>query len=159
MLFLHGVHLKHRKHTAGMKPIRMPVPKRVTIPMAMHIGAPAKPIVKVGDTVLVGQRIAEAGGAVSSPIYSSVSGKVMRIEEFATASGGKTQAIVIDSDGEQTPAALTAPKIETAAELIAAVKASGVVGLGGAGFPTGVKLDVDPARIECNVVKGAECEP
>ncbi len=159
MLFLHGVHLKHRKHTADMKPIAMPVPKRVTIPMAMHIGAPAKPIVKVGETVLVGQMIAEAGGAVSSPVYSSVSGKVIRIEEFTMTNGGKTQAIVIESDGVQTKAELSVPKLETAADFVGAVKMSGVVGLGGAGFPTGVKFAVDPSKIEYVVVNGAECEP
>ena len=159
MLFLHGVHLKHHKHTADIQPISMPVPKRVIIPMTMHIGAPAKPIVKVGETVLVGQRIAEAGGAVSSPIYSSVSGKVMRIEEFTMTNGGKTQAIVIDSDGEQKRVELQPPRIENASDLAAAVRESGVVGLGGAGFPIGVKLAVDPARIECVVVNGAECEP
>ena len=159
MLFLHGVHLKHHKHTADIQPISMPVPKRVIIPMTMHIGAPAKPIVKVGETVLVGQRIAEAGGAVSSPIYSSVSGKVMRIEEFTMTNGGKTQAIGIDSDGEQKRAELQPPRIENASDLAAAVRESGVVGLGGAGFPTGVKLAVDPARIEYVVVNGAECEP
>ena len=83
---LHGVHVPHRKNTAGAATVSMAPPSIVTIPMSMHIGAPAKPLVKAGDQVTVGQRIAEVGGFVSSPVHASVSGKVKKIDEFLTPS-------------------------------------------------------------------------
>ena len=138
----------------------MEPPKTVTIPMAMHIGKPAKPVVKVGDPVKVGTLIGEADGNLSSNIYSSVSGKVTKLAEFLLYSGDTSTAVVIESDGEMTPDEnLAAPVVNSREDLIAAVKASGIVGLGGAGFPTHVKLDVHPQRIEHLVINGAECEP
>ena len=157
---LHGVHVPHRKHTHSKPVLRIPTPKAVTIPMSMHIGAPSTPIVKVGDEVKVGQKIAEASGFVSVPVYSSVSGKVTKIIDRLTSAGKNTPAIVIEADGAQTVAETVAPPIVTNRdELLTALKESGVVGLGGAGFPTHVKFAADPARMEYLIINGAECEP
>ena len=157
---LHGVHVPHRKNTQDQPAARMPAPAAVTIPMSMHIGAPARPTVKVGDLVKVGTPIAEAGGAVSAPVYASVSGKVTKIVDFLLSNGTTAPAVVIESDGEMTPdESLTPPVVDSRESLIEAVRESGVVGLGGAGFPTHVKLNVDPARIEYLIVNGTECEP
>ena len=157
---LHGVHVPHRKNTAEQAATRMPAPKTVTIPMSMHIGAPAKPVVKVGDLVRVGTLIAEAGGFVSAPIYASVSGKVTKITDYLLSNGTTVPAVVIESDGEMTPAeTVTPPVVDSRDSLLEAIKQSGVVGLGGAGFPTHVKFAVDPARIEYLIINGAECEP
>ena len=157
---LHGVHVPHRKNTAKMPALRMEPPKVVTIPMSMHIGAPAKPVVAVGDAVKVGTLIAEAGGAVSAPIHASVSGKVTKIADFLLSDGRTVPAVVIESDGEMTPDEKIAPPIIDSREsFIEAVKNSGMVGLGGAGFPTHFKLNADPAKIEYLVINGAECEP
>ena len=158
--FLKGVHVPHRKNTADKPALTIEAPNTVKIPMSMHIGAPAKPVVKVGDTVKVGTLIGEAGGFVSSDIYASISGKVVKIEDFTLSNGAKSQAVVIESDGEMArDEALAAPVVTSAEELTEAIRKSGVVGLGGAGFPTHVKFKVDPARIEALVVNGAECEP
>ena len=138
----------------------MPAPKTVTIPMSMHIGAPAKPCVKVGDPVKVGTLIVEAGGFVSAPIYASVSGKVTKITDQLLSSGATTPAVVIESDGEMTPdESVTPPAVDSREALLEAIKQSGVVGLGGAGFPTHVKFNVEPSRIEYLIINGAECEP
>ena len=138
----------------------MPAPKTVTIPMSMHIGAPAKPVVKVGDLVKVGTLIAEAGGFVSAPIYASVSGKVTKITEYLQSNGTTVPAVVIESDGEMTPdESIAPPVVDSRDSLLEVIKQSGVVGLGGAGFPTHVKFAVDPDRIECLIINGAECEP
>ena len=157
---LHGVRVPHRKNTDQLAPVSMPAPKSVTIPMSMHIGAPAKPVVKAGDLVSVGTLIAEAGGFVSAPIYASVSGKVTKITEYLQSNGTTVPAVVIESDGEMTPAeSIIPPTVDSRESLLEAIKQSGVVGLGGAGFPTHVKFNVDPARIEHLIVNGAECEP
>lgn len=138
----------------------MPTPSVVTIPMSMHIGAPSTPIVKIGDEVKVGQKIAEAGGAMSVPAHSSVSGKVTKIGDILLSNGGMASAIVIESDGNMTVSEEVKPPIVDSREsFIEAVRESGVVGLGGAGFPTHFKLNVDPERIEYLIVNGAECEP
>ena len=157
---LHGVHVPHRKNTANSSAVRIEPPKTVTIPLAMHIGAPAKPVVKVGDAVKVGTLIAEAGGAVSVPMHASVSGKVVKVVDYLTSAGSTVPAIMIESDGEMTPDdALTPPVIDSRDSLIQAIKNAGIVGLGGAGFPTHFKLNVDPARIEQLIINCAECEP
>jgi electron transport complex protein RnfC len=100
---LHGVHVPHRKNTQDQPAVRITPPATVTIPMSMHIGAPARPTVKVGDAVKVGTLIAEAGGTVSAPIYASVSGKVTKIIDFLLSNGTTVPAVVIESDGEMTP--------------------------------------------------------
>ena len=158
---LHGIKVPHKKNTADSKPVRMTVPKTVTIPMSMHIGKPSKPIVKKGDIVKVGQLIGEPDGFVSSAIHSSVSGKVAKIDEMTSSMGMKIQCITIESDGEQTLyEEIKAPKVNDFESLKTAVKESGVVGLGGAGFPTFVKLSVkDLEKVEAVVINAAECEP
>lgn len=139
----------------------MPVPATVTIPMSMHIGAPAEPVVKVGDTVKVGQLIARTGGFVSSPVYSSVSGKVKKVDDMLMSSGRFMKAITVETDGEQAVYEdIKAPEVTDFQSFVDAVRDSGVVGLGGAGFPTAVKLAVkDLSQIEAVIINGAECEP
>jgi len=157
---LHGVHVPHRKKTRHCPVVRMDIPKTVTISMAMHIGRPATPIVKVGDMVQVGTKIGEASGAISVPVYASISGKVTKLVDLLGADGKTAPAVVIESDGTMTPAdTIAPPTVNNREELIAAIHESGIVGLGGAGFPTHVKLNVDPERIEYLVINGAECEP
>ncbi len=157
---LKGVHVPHRKNTADKSALRMETPKTVTIPMSMHIGAPAKPVVKVGDEVKVGTLIAEAGGAVSAPIHASVSGKVTKIVDLLLSDGRTAPAVVIESDGTMTPdEAVVPPVVNSRESFIEAVKNAGIVGLGGAGFPTHFKLNADPAKIDYLVINGAECEP
>lgn len=136
----------------------------LVFPLSQHIGAPAKAVVKKKDTVLVGQVIAEAGGFVSSPIISSVSGTVKAIEPRMTVSGRKVDSIVIENDGQYTPIEGLGTKRDytkmSKAEIIGAVRDAGIVGLGGAGFPTHVKLSPkDPNAIDHIIVNGAECEP
>lgn len=158
---LKGVKVPHMKNTAGSVPRVIDTPKTVTIPMSMHIGAPATPVVKVGETVKVGQLIAEAGGFVSSPIYASVSGKVKKLDDILVSSGRFVKAIVIEADGAQEPwEGIAPPEVTDFQSFIDAVKKSGVVGLGGAGFPTAVKLSVkDLNQVEAFIINGAECEP
>ena len=103
MAFLHGVHTPHRKNTAGKTAERLTEVKTVVLPTQMHIGAPATPAVKVGDLVKVGTLVAEGTGAVSSPIYSSVSGKVTKIADVLTSNGKTCPAVIIESDGEMAP--------------------------------------------------------
>ena len=157
---LHGAHVPHRKNTAESVPTRMPVPAVVTIPMSMNIGKPANPVVKAGDEVKVGQLIAEAGGFVSSPVYSGVSGKVKKIDQTLLFHGATCQTIIIETDGQQTVyEGIKAPAVTDFQSFVNAVRDSGVVGLGGAGFPTAVKLNVDADKVEYICINGAECEP
>ena len=158
---LNGVHVPHRKNTASLAAVAMPAPKSVTIPMNMHIGAPSVPCVKVGDEVKVGQIIAEAGGFVSAPVHASVSGKVTAVGPMLSANGSQVTAITIESDGQMTVSEnCTPPSITDYDSFISAVRNCGIVGLGGAGFPTSVKLDVkDTSRIAEVVINAAECEP
>lgn len=156
---IRGIHIPYRKNTAGMSAVRMPVPKTVTISTAMHIGKPAIPVVKIGDHVDVGTLIAEQNGFISSPVYSSVSGTVKMIADTVISNGGRASAITIESDGEMTVASTVAPpSVKGKEDLINAVKASGIVGLGGAGFPTYVKFATDKS-IDTLIINGAECEP
>ena len=155
-----GVHVPHRKNTAGNAPVRMPPPATVLIPLSMGIGAPSTPTVQPGDRVLVGQKIAEAGGFVGAPIFSSVSGTFKKTESYRDVFGRTVTALLIESDGEMTPDPALAPvSVTTAKELADAARACGLVGLGGAGFPTSVKLAADPAKVEYILLNGAECEP
>ena len=156
-----GVHVPHRKHTADCHPERMPIPKTVVIPMAQHIGAPAKPVVNVGDTVGVGQVIGEAVGFISAPVHASISGTVKKIDTMPNSNGGTMTAITIESDGEmRARESVVPPTVTNYEEFVAAVRASGIVGLGGAGFPTFVKLSVkDLSQVQEVVLNGAECEP
>ena len=160
MFSLRGVHVPHRKGTADKGTARMTPPSRVVLPMSMHIGRPAEVQVKVGDGVFVGTKIGAATTPVSSPVFSSVSGKVAAIEDFMLSNGTVTTAVIIESDGEmkEDPAILP-PVVTSREEFLAALAESGIVGLGGAGFPTHVKLNVPPEKIEYLVINGAECEP
>ena len=157
---LNGVRVKHCKNTSRMAPERIGVPKTVYIPMAMHIGVPARITVKTGDTVKVGTLIGESGAGLSSPVYSSVSGTVKKIDEIVMIAGNHVPTVIIESDGEQTLDGDIKPyPVNTKAEFLAALSKSGIVGLGGAGFPTPVKLNADNSRVDTLIVNGAECEP
>ncbi len=160
MFSLHGVRVPHRKGTAEKSVARMTPPARVVLPMSMHIGRPAEVQVKAGDTVFVGTMVGAATGPVSSPVFSSVSGKVVAVQDLLLASGTTTKAVVVESDGEMTPDPAIAPPTVTSRDtFLAALAARGIVGLGGAGFPTHVKLGAPPEKIEYLVINGAECEP
>lgn len=157
---LNGVKVPHKKNTADMPAVRINTPSSVTIPMVMHIGKPAIPAVKVGDHVDVGTLIATQDGPISAPIHSSISGTVKKIDDILLSNGSISKAITIESDGEMTvDANIAVPVINSKDDLIEALKASGIVGLGGAGFPTHFKFNVDPERIEELIINGAECEP
>ncbi len=156
-----GVSVSHSKNTQDCKIVRMPPPEKVVLPMQQHIGAPCDPIVKIGDEVKVGQVIADTDKFVSTPIHSSVSGKVVAIGDVKLANGSVAKAVTIESDGEMTVyEGIKPPVIETAADLTKAVRESGLVGLGGAGFPTHVKLALMPnENIDTLIINAAECEP
>ena len=153
--------IPHHKNTANSIPVRMPSPTEVLLPMQQHIGAPATPIVKVGDEVKVGQLIGQASGYVSAAVHSSVSGKVVKIETCLQHDGSEVTAVRIASDGLMTPSdELSAPEASDLDSFTEAVRASGLVGLGGAGFPTSVKLDgIKKSAIKTVVINAAECEP
>lgn len=159
--FLGNTRVPHRKNTAEMPAVRMPAPDEVLIHVSQNIGAPARVIVKAGDEVKVGQVIAEAGGYVSAPIHASVSGKVVKLEKYLGYSGKFVDAVRIQSDGLMTVhESVTPPEVKDLDSLIEAVRNSGAVGLGGAGFPTAVKLDAaKKGTIHTLVINGAECEP
>lgn len=158
---LNGVHVPHAKNTSDSVPTRMPPPDKVVISMSQHIGAPCTPTVKIGDLVKVGQVIGEAAGFVSAPVHASVSGKVTGLDDLLMPNGSYSKAVVITSDHEQTvDESVTPPVVESLEQFTAAVRSSGLVGLGGAGFPTSVKLSPkDLSLIDTLVVNGAECEP
>ena len=155
------VHVPHLKNTAEMPAVRMTCPKEVFIPMSQNIGAPSTPVVNVGDKVYVGTLIGEAGGYVGAPVHSSVSGTVKKIDSYIQSSGRSVTAILIESDGEMTPDPAIAPPVITDIDsLSAAARAAGLIGLGGAGFPTSVKLDAEKkGLIKKIILNGAECEP
>ncbi len=159
--FLGNTHIPHHKNTAEMPGVRMTPPKEVLLLAAQHIGAPATPIVKPGEEVKVGQKIAEASGFVSSPVFSSVSGKVAKLDTFLRADGNIVPAIRITSDGLMTPVeGLTPPEVTDLDSLVLAIRESGIVGLGGAGFPTAVKFaGAKNGNIDTVIINGAECEP
>ncbi len=162
--FKGGIHPGDMKSATNTRPIvDMEAPKTLVYPLNQHIGAPATPCVKVGDKVIVGQKIAEAGGMVSSNIHASVSGEVSAIETRLTPSGAFATCIIIENDGEDTNEFETEPrnyKDFTPQELVDIVREAGIVGMGGATFPTHVKLSppIDK-KIDYVIVNGAECEP
>ena len=158
-----GVHPSERKeYTEHLSLVRFPEPEEVVIPLSMHAGAPANPVVQVGDTVKVGQKIGESAGFISSNIHSSVSGTVTAIEEHAHATRGTCLSVVIKSDGKNTLDESVQPKGDldslTPDEIVEIVKEAGIVGMGGAGFPTSVKLK-PPKPIDTILLNGCECEP
>lgn len=155
-----GIRVPHHKNTADQQSVIMPPPKKVTIPMLQHIGAPCKPVVKPGDRVLVGQVIGDTEAFMAAPVHASVSGTVKEITGILMPSGTAVEAVVIESDGLMEKAACAPPDVNTKENFLKAVRASGLVGLGGAGFPVHVKLNVPPDKeIDTLIINAAECEP
>ena len=156
-----GVKVDHQKNTAETEVVRIPEPQKVVLPMQQHIGAPCTPTVKVGDTVAIGQVIGDSDKFVSAPIHASVSGKVSAIGNVKLPNGAVVQGVTIESDGERRLYdGIEPPKADTKEEFLKAVRDSGLVGLGGAGFPTHVKLNVPPDKnVDTLVINAAECEP
>lgn len=156
-----GVKVDHHKNTAECEVVRLPIPSKVVIPMQQHIGAPCEPVVKVGDEVAVGQVIGDTDKFVSAPIHASVSGKVTAVGDVKLPNGVMSKAVTIESDGEMRLwEGIEPPKVETKEDLIKAVRASGLVGLGGAGFPTHIKLNFpEDKNIDTLIINAAECEP
>lgn len=154
-----GAGVPHAKGTAALATVKMPVPSKVVLPMQQHIGAPCTPVVKKGDTVMVGTLVGKAEGFVSANIYSGVSGTVASVDTVHISNGASVAAVVITPDGQQTvDPAVKAPVVTDKASFIAAVQACGLVGLGGAGFPTAVKLS-PKTPVDTLVINAAECEP
>lgn len=164
-----GVHPEENKITSEIATKVAELPKQAIFPLSQHIGAPAKPVVAKGDKVKVGTLIAEAGGFVSAPIYSSVSGTVFKIDSVIDATGYRKPAIIINVEGDEWEESIDrSDKLETfeahpeltPEEIVERIKVAGVTGMGGAGFPTFIKLCPPPtAKAECVIINGVECEP
>ena len=161
-----GVHPPENKLSAGEKIQVLPVPEQVIIPLSQHIGAPATPVVQKGDSVKAGQLIAQATGFVSANIHSSVSGTVVSVDNVTDAAGLSKPAITIKTEGDEwMPEIDRTDKIEhnialTKEEIVKAIAAAGIVGMGGATFPTQVKLTPPPGnKAEILIINGVECEP
>lgn len=164
-----GIHPEENKLTAEVATQVAPLPAQAVFPLSQHIGAPAKPVVAKGDKVKVGTLIAEAGGFVSAPIYSSVSGTVLKIDTAIDATGYRKPVIVITTEGDEWEESIDrSDKLErledhpelTPEEIVERVKSGGITGMGGAGFPTHVKLCPPPtAKAECVIINAVECEP
>ena len=164
-----GIHPDENKLTHEVPTQVAPLPKQAVFPLSQHIGAPAKPVVAKGDVVKVGTLLAEAGGFVSAPIYSSVSGKVAKIDSAFDASGYRKPAIIVSVEGDEWEDSIDRSedlvKIEDRPELtpesiVESIKKAGVTGMGGAGFPTFIKLCPPPgATAECVIINAVECEP
>ena len=163
LTFRGGIHPYEGKELSKDHPIEKYLPKGdLVYPLSQHIGAPSVPCVQKGDTVLAGQKIADAGGFVSVPLHASVSGTVKGIEKHLNATGSMVDCIVIENDQQYQEVEYQESRLEdlTKEEILNRIKEGGVVGMGGAGFPTHVKLaPKDPSRIEYILVNGAECEP
>ena len=155
-----GVDLPHHKNTAEIDTENM-LPERVVIPMQQHVGAPCKPLVKAGDSVQVGQMIGDTDHPIAAPIHASVSGRVKSIGEIVLPNGQKSKTVVIESDGMQMKHELIRPPdVGSKEAFLKAVRASGLVGLGGAGFPAHVKLNPpEGTQVDTLLINGAECEP
>lgn len=158
---LGSICVPHRKNTKDMKARRISPPPTVELLMSQHIGAPATVKVKPGDKVYVGTLVGEAEAFVCSPIYSSVSGVVKKVDNYLMPNGKTVPSVIIESDGEMAPdPEIVPPEVKSYKELSEAARRAGLVGLGGAGFPTSIKLD--PGRvdsIDTLLLNGAECEP
>ena len=164
LTFKGGIHPNDGKSLAKDQPIKEVIPTgKMIYPLSQHIGAPATAIVGKGDAVLKGQKIAEAGGFVSAPIYSSVSGKVIALEKHLNPTGNSVDCIVIENDGEYNEVEYSSPKAlgeMSKEEILNKIGEAGIVGMGGAGFPTRVKLSPkEPDKIEYIIANCAECEP
>ena len=164
LTFKGGIHPNDGKSLAKDQPIKDVIPTgKMIYPLSQHIGAPATAVVAKGDAVLKGQKIAEAGGFVSAPIYSSVSGKVLALETHLNPTGNSVDCIVIENDGEYNEVEYSCPKAlgeMSKEEILDKIGEAGIVGMGGAGFPTRVKLSPkEPDKIEYIIANCAECEP
>lgn len=164
LTFKGGVHPYDGKELSKAKPVKEFLPgKEMVYPLSQHIGAPAQPVVKKGDSVLAGQKIAEMGGFVSAPIHATVSGVVKDLKKVRNNVGAMVDAIIIENDEKyETVEFQPAKSLDALSkeEIITRIKEGGVVGMGGAGFPTHVKLSPrEPEKIEYVLVNGAECEP
>ena len=160
-LFKGGVHPPQRKNTAEMATVAMGVPSVVIIPMVQHLGAPCQPKVKRGDTVKVGQPIGDSDAYVSAPIHSSVSGTVTKAEPLVLTGGKPVMCVEIKPDGlQEVFEGVKPPVVDSRESFLAAIRASGLTGLGGAGFPAHVKLNPPKdAKVDTLVINAAECEP
>ncbi len=164
-----GIHPKENKLTHEVPTVVAELPKQAIFPLSQHIGAPAKPVVQKGDKVKVGTLIAEAGGFVSAPIFSSVSGTVFKVDTAIDATGYRKPAIIINVEGDEWEESIDrSNKLELVAdhheltpeEIVNRIKNAGVVGMGGACFPTFIKLTPPPtAKAECVIINAVECEP
>ncbi len=164
MTFKGGIHPPDKKELAKDVPVREAgIPQRVVIPLSQHVGAPCKPLVSINQEVKKGEPIGEPGGFVSSPVHASVSGKVVAIGEFPNAMGRMVTSVVIENDGREEWTTLkdNPDYLKLSAdELKGKIKAAGIVGLGGAAFPTVVKLSPPKEKpIDTVIINGAECEP
>lgn len=156
-----GVSVPHMKNTARKRSIIMPNAKRVVLSMSQHIGPPCKPCVKKGDIVRIGDVVGEMQSFVSAPVHASISGEVSAITEISLPNANKVQAVVIESDGRMSISKnISVPTVNSVKDLVEAVKQSGLVGLGGAGFPSHVKLSVpENKKVDTLIINVAECEP
>jgi len=162
--FKGGIHPPHKKSQTEHLSIEIfPAPQKVIIPLQQHIGAPARPVVKKGDRVLIGQLLGEAGGFVSAPVHSSVSGTVLSVGLFPHPMGKQAMAVEIENDGLDEK--VSSEPVESWQEadpkdLVSRIQAAGIVGMGGASFPTHVKLSPpEGKKIDVLLINGAECEP
>ena len=164
LTFVGGIHPYDGKDLSKDKPIADILPgSELVYPLSQHIGAPAKPIVAKGDRVLAGQKIAESGGFVSAPIYASVSGTVKAVEARRVVTGDMVMSIVVENDGQYEDVGFqlrkSAEKL-SGEEIVGIIREAGIVGMGGAGFPTHVKLSPkEPEKIDFVIANCAECEP
>lgn len=157
---LRGIHIPHNKATAEQETTVMPLPSIVVLPMQQHAGAPCVPQVKRRQHVEVGQLVGHSDARITADIFSPVSGIVKEIRQVHYSNGWSDEAVVIEPDGEQiVHESVRPPEVTDYASLVEAVKHSGIVGLGGAGFPTWAKMNTDLSHIDTWLVNGAECEP
>ena len=159
---INGTKLKHNKNTASCETIEMAAPEKVIIPMSQSLGSACEPLVKKGDRVLVGQKIGDSEQILSCPVHSSVSGTVTAIGELLMAAGRKCKTVEIKADGKQEISPdIKPPKITDKKSLCEALRESGCCGLGGAGFPTHLKLNYNEERhhVDTLIINAAECEP
>ena len=159
-----GVHPNDMKAPAnGVAISAIPQPAQVVIPMSQHIGAPCTPLVSVGDEVKLGQKIGEAKAPVSAPIHASVSGKVLAIEPRLNNLGNMVTAVIIENDFKDTPAETMRPateeELEDPEKLAGLIREAGIVGMGGATFPTAFKITSGWGKVDTVIINGAECEP
>ncbi len=156
---LHGVHPAHHKNTQETASVPLPLPEHVSIPMSMHIGAPCTPTVKAKDRVLVGQKIGDTDAFMAVPIHSGVSGTVKSIGTYRMSNGRTCPTVEIEVDGQQEISPdVKPPEVTDKASFLAAIRESGLVGMGGASFPTHVKL-APKQEVDTLVINAAECEP